>query len=271
MASLELATVDLSGADDLIGQMTAAIAQLEAVDAETATDVRRDAAVVEAAAHQAKARETEIAAARLRLYAERRLGQLFDAQAFRSRQSDRDIADVIEFSASQVRDFRRLSAIPTHWYDRWLQRHSDVFVDAVEDQLNDKSHTPYSVWLRSLTLAAHRHSDLPWLSSCWDKSWQIWYLDPRSHRHRRTRFEGTVDEAKIEYARLSGRIKSSSTALLPIRGADPLAVSLDQVRAAREHLAATWPNLSREQKDTLDGAYSQLDDLATRLVAAINL
>lgn len=274
MTSTALATQELDKADIVIRQMADALASLPMSDQEEAKDVRRDAAIIEAASKQAKARDVEIAAARLRLHAERRLGQLIMQEEIvrkSSRIKDEDLAAWVGFTMTEVRDFKRLAMIPLSYYDRTEKTHVDLFTRAVESQLEDKSHTPYSVWMASLRWSAKRHPDHRWLWKLWDESWEILYTDPRSNRIRRVRFEGSVEEAEVAYARFSGRISASSTALLPVRGVDPLAQVLDNVRLARTCLDKRWASLMPDQKVILDGCYGVLDDLARKVAKAINM
>ncbi len=47
--------------------------------------------------------------------------------------------------------------------------------------------------------------------------------------------------------------------------------ALDKVREARTIIGKAWPDLSPTQRNELDGAYSQLDDLALAVGNAVNL
>jgi hypothetical protein len=269
-AELELRHPDGLGneAATLIARMTETVDQLAHMDAGDATATRRDAAIIEAAAQQASARDLEVAAARLRLYAERRLGQLSP------------MGHLEGFSATQIRDFERLAAIPTKWRHKarakvtGLDEVVDLFAVCVEHQLQERSHTIYSVYRASLDRGSTRHARYAWLWQAWDGTWVFYYTDPQTKRQRKATYNGDVTGALEYRAILSGKAKpENEVALLPIRGreATDLGVALDNVRRTRTIIGLQWDVLSDEQKRSLDGAYGYLDDLARAIVEAMNL
>lgn len=274
-AALELRLPDadtLGKSAALIERMTATVEALAEMDTGETTATRRDAAMIEAAAHQAQADDLEIAAARLRLYAERRLGQL-----------GRGCETVASFSRSQTRDFQRLAEIPTHWRpallklplsnEPWAREPFNLFERSVEYQLKERSHTAYTVWRTSLKLGCKVHAQYRWLSQAWDGTWLFWYEDPKSKRVRQASCEGDITWALEYRAILSGKAKQKDEVeLLPIRGRKTdLGAALDNVRSARIAIGVQWDALNGEQKRALDGAYGHLDDLARAIVEAMNL
>lgn len=287
MSSAALVRIEPNAGDDLVAQMTEALAGLEELSPVDLAMVRQDASAVEAAAKQKKSLAMQLAAAKLRLYAERRLGEL-GVIAQRAH---------LEYSATEWRDFGRLAAIPRSFRmfdlvaeaadvfdplggDLPVNPHRpqpkivDLFVRAVAEQLRGtKSHTAYSVYLASLDLsltskgvAKHRA-----LWRAWDGSWKFLYQDARTKRYRQARYTGTLEGALEHRAVLEGKISAKSPKLIPVGDRDPLSGVLDAVRQARQALGDCWSNLTVEQKKELDGAYSALDDLAHKTVAAVNL
>lgn len=274
------------GIDDqaIVRQLTEVMATIHHADLDDAEEIRTKASLLEVVAQRAKASEVQIHAAELRLHAERRLGELWLT-----------MNPGREFTPAQVRDFTRLARIPRRFRDRSMERmehafdflegegnqeapkkttprYVDLFLDSVHHQLNDaRSHTAYSVYKASLQASSERHSKYPWLSKTWDDTWTFVYQDPQTKQHHYKMFEGTIDQVLERRAILSGRVSAHTTKLLPVRGKDPLALVLDSVRQAREALADRWPDLSDAQKEALDGAYSNLDDLASAVVRAVNL
>lgn len=275
--------IDGEKADDLIAQMNAAVEDLADLANDQVVTTRKNASVVEAAARQAEAHGLETAAARLRLYAERRIGQLA--------RDPRHASDVVhQFGTSQLGDFERLAAIPTNWKrvypslsfgvdDDPAQKNSvkvvDLFKEAVEHQLSGRrSHTSYSVWMTSLHNSAKSNPRHHGLYKLWDGTWLIEYTDPGTKRHRRERINGSEEHAvEVRNIRRGAIRPDRNIALLPIRGRPPggIAAALDNVRSARKILGDHWADLTDPQKRELDGAYGRLDDLATAIIRAVDL
>lgn len=275
--------IDGEKADDLIAQMNAAVEDLADLANDQVVTTRKNASVVEAAARQAEAYGLETAAARLRLYAERRIGQLA--------RDPRHASDVVaQFGTPQLRDFRRLAEIPTKWKlvipaitfavdddpnKKDKIKIIDLFEESVEHQLNGcRSHTAYSVYMESLYSSAKRNHRHPGLDKLWDGSWQITYTDPRTKRYRRERIEGTEEHAvEVRNIRRGAIRADRNVDVLPIRGRPISGVggALDHVRNARMILGSVWADLTDAQKQELDGAYGRLDDLATSIIRAVDL
>jgi hypothetical protein len=259
----------------LIDQMNAAVATLDRMMGEEVSAARMNAAAIEAAAHQTKAAEVEQAAARLRLFAERRIGELRLGYDFTE----------TGYSQNQLRSFLRLARIPRSWHDKEASKYAgqkitvDLFLDAVEYSLKDRSKTAYAVYVVSLRLSANRHPKYAWLRTSWDGIWLFDYFDPKSHRTRRASCDGTLEQALEMRAELSGKVaapwkpvRANSPQLLPINGkTNHLGPMLDAVRRARSTIGDAWAELTPAQRAELDGVHGKLDDLAAAIVRAVNL
>lgn len=266
MSGSDLAVIG-APADELVVQIREAIQSVESLPLDDATEVYERASVTEAAAAKARAETVQLAAAELRLHAERRLGELLLS----------GLPLPAHFKESQLRDFERLAKIPRSFHDRSAAilggktERIDLFLRAVRHQIDsERSQTAYSVHMAARHMSATR--DLAkhrGIAQTWDGAWEIIYRDPRTKRARVKILEGTLEQVLEQRAVLEGRISPHSTKLLPVRGQDPLAQTLDHVRQARDALSACWPALSDDQKRELGSAYSQLDDLATAIVRAV--
>lgn len=262
--------VDLLGKKEvLIQQINEAITNVASADGDDASEALFKASITEAAAKQGRALEIELAAARLRLHAERRIGELALAH---------DLSKTHQFKARELDDFKRLARIPRAWKDKsWEQvtgkpRTRDLFLYSLDLQLKPRlSHTAYSVYMMSLDTSSKPHPQYKWFWSGWDGTWMFYYTDPRTKNAKKKRFAGTVEEALELRAELSGRVSASSTKLLPVAGADPLSAALDYVRAARNMLDGCWEELNEQQKRELDGVYGRMDDMARAILVSVNL
>ncbi len=274
MTSTELVATDKAGIfgglpnGELIARMDETRENVDHLDGEELLATLTNASAVEAAAHQIKAAHVERSAGRLRLYSERRLGVL-------SREGRLDRWDG-DFSAKEMRDFRRLAQIPTTYKRRFPKvpgypKHEviDLFHDAVEHQLNGRSHTAYSVWLASLDISAQPGEGS--VHECWDGSWKFYYQDAKTKAVRWSRVEGTREHAVEVRNILREKIRPEGESILKIKRTGDIGVALDHVRAARKIMGESWADLADVQKRTLDGAYGRLDDLATSIIQAIDL
>jgi len=277
--------VDLLGKKEvLIQQINEAITNVASADGDDASEILFNASITEAAAKQGRASEIELAAARLRLHAERRIGELSFA---------RDLPTTHQFKAKELDDFKRLARIPRVWKDKspvermdqyfaremgepvppnGKPRIRDLFLCSLDHQLQPRlSHTAYSVYMASIDLSLEPHKKYDWFWSGWDGTWEFYYTDPRTRYTKKKKFAGTIEDALELRAELSGRVSPSSTKLLPVRETDSLSVVLDHIRLARNALDGYWEKLNEQQKRELDGVYGGMDDMARAIVVSLNL